>query len=109
MGQAIDETQPSLTEVRETVRKLRIEKAAVICNYGAVTLKAGNEGMIQRLHAGLSTVLQSDTISPHLKSALVVTLWKREKGPAMTATSSVILYLLSVPDKMFVYMLLMQI
>ncbi|KAG0713018.1 X-linked retinitis pigmentosa GTPase regulator-interacting protein 1 [Chionoecetes opilio] len=55
----IDETAPSLDEVREAVAKLKGGKAAGVCNISAELLKAGGEAMIRGLHAVLTAVWQS--------------------------------------------------
>ncbi|KAG0717242.1 Retrovirus-related Pol polyprotein from type-1 retrotransposable element R2 [Chionoecetes opilio] len=55
----IDETAPSLDEVREAVAKLKGGKAAGVCNSSAELLKAGGEAMIRGLHAVLTAVWQS--------------------------------------------------
>ncbi|KAG0722447.1 hypothetical protein GWK47_005983 [Chionoecetes opilio] len=52
----IDETAPSLDEVREAVAKLRGGKAAGVCNISAELLKARGEAMIRGLHAVLTAV-----------------------------------------------------
>ncbi|KAG0711378.1 hypothetical protein GWK47_020721 [Chionoecetes opilio] len=55
----IEETAPSLDEVREAVAKLTGGKAAGVCNISAELLKAGDEAMIRGLHAVLTVVWQS--------------------------------------------------
>ncbi|KAG0728585.1 hypothetical protein GWK47_032183 [Chionoecetes opilio] len=52
----IDETAPSLDEVRKAVAKLRGRKAAGVCYISAKLLKAGDEAMICGLHAVLTAV-----------------------------------------------------
>merc|ERR1712035_263168 len=58
----MNETPPSLDEVREAVAKLRGGKAPGICTISAELLKAGGEAMIHGLHAVLTAVWQSGTI-----------------------------------------------
>ena len=53
---AIDETAPSIDDVKEAAAKLRGGKAAGICNISAELLKAGGEAMIRGLHAVLTAV-----------------------------------------------------
>ncbi len=72
----VDETPPSLAEVREAVNKLKCGKAAGICNVSAEMLKAGGESMIRGLHAVLSAIWQSGTLPPDWKRGLVVSIWK---------------------------------
>ncbi|XP_050735881.1 uncharacterized protein LOC127008208 [Eriocheir sinensis] len=60
----IDESPPSLGEVREAVAKLRGGKASGACNISAELLKAGGEAMIHGLHAVLTAIWQSGTIPP---------------------------------------------
>ncbi len=60
----VDETPPSLAEVRESVNKMKCGKAAGICNVSTEMLKAGGEDMIRGLHAVLSAVWQPGTIPP---------------------------------------------
>ena len=60
----IDETAPSIGDVKEAVAKLRGGKAAGICNISAELLKAGGEAMIRGLHAVLTAVWHSGTIPP---------------------------------------------
>ena len=43
----IDDTAPSIGDVKEAVAKLRGEKAAGICNISAELLKGGGEAMIR--------------------------------------------------------------
>ena len=72
----IDETAPSIGDVKEAVAKLRGGKAAGICNISAELLKAGGEAMIRGLHAVLTAVWHSGTIPPDWKKGLVVPIWK---------------------------------
>ncbi|KAG0718569.1 Sphingomyelin phosphodiesterase 3 [Chionoecetes opilio] len=58
----IDESAPSLDEVREAVAKLRGGKAAGVCNISAELLKAGGEAMIRGLHAVLTAVWQQSAV-----------------------------------------------
>lgn len=67
MQQPIDETPPSLAEVRETVRKLNGGKGALVSNNSAEMLKVGVEAIYHGLHTVLSTVTQSGAISPDCK------------------------------------------
>ena len=60
----IDETAPSIDDVKEAVAKLRDGKAAGICNMRAELLKAGGEAIICGLHAVLIAVWHSSTIPP---------------------------------------------
>ena len=60
----IDETAPSIGDVKEAVTKLRGGKASGICNINAELLKAGGEVMIRGLHAVLTAVWHSGTIPP---------------------------------------------
>ncbi|KAG0729261.1 Retrovirus-related Pol polyprotein from type-2 retrotransposable element R2DM [Chionoecetes opilio] len=62
----IDETAPSLDEVREAVAKLKGGKAAGVCNISSELLKAGGEAMIRGLHAVLTAVWQSGKVLAHL-------------------------------------------
>ena len=50
-GPPIDETAPSIGDLKEAVSKLRGGKAASICNISAELLKAWGEAMIFGLHA----------------------------------------------------------
>ncbi len=68
----VDETPPSLAEVREAVNKLKGGKAVGVCNISAEMVKAGGETMIHGLHAVLTAVWQSGTIPPDWKRGLVV-------------------------------------
>ncbi len=79
----IDESPPSLDEVRESVAKLRGGKAPGICNINAEMLKAGGETMTHGFDAVMSAVWQSCTIPPDWKRGLVVPIYmEREGGPA---------------------------
>ena len=64
----IDETAPSIVDVKEAVAKLTGGKAAGICNISAEVLKAGCEAMIRGLQAVLTAVWHSGTIPPDWKS-----------------------------------------
>ena len=68
----IDETAPSIDDVKEAVAKLRGGKAAGICNISAELLKAGSEAMIHGLHAVLTAVWLSGTIPPDWKKRVVI-------------------------------------
>ena len=52
----IDETAPSIDDMKVSVAKLSGGKAAGICNISAELLKAGGETMIHGLHAVLTAV-----------------------------------------------------
>ena len=75
----IDETAPSIGDVKEAVAKLRGGKAADICKISAELLKAGVEAMIRGLHAVLTAVWHSGTIPPDGKKGLVVPIWKGKR------------------------------
>ncbi|KAG0723026.1 LINE-1 retrotransposable element ORF2 protein [Chionoecetes opilio] len=104
----IDETAPSLDEVREAVAKLRGGKAAGVCNISAELLKAGGEAMIRGLHAALTAVWQSGTIPPDWKRGLVVPIWKG-KGDRQDCNNYRGITLLSVPGKVLAHLLLTRI
>ena len=67
----IDETAPSIGDVKEAVAKLRGGKAAGICNISAELRKAGGEAMIRGVHAVFTAVWHSGTIFRD---------WKKEVG-----------------------------
>ena len=73
---SINETTPSLDEVKEAVVRLRVGKRARICNLSAGLLKAGGEAMIHGLQAVLTVVWHSGIIPPDWKRGLVVPIWK---------------------------------
>ena len=104
----VDETPPSLAEVRKAVGKLKCGKAAGICNISVEMLKAGGEAMIHGLHAVLSAVWQSGTIPPDWKRGLVVPIWKG-KGDRQDCNNYRGITLLSVPGKVLAHVLLMRI
>ncbi|KAG0716601.1 LINE-1 reverse transcriptase [Chionoecetes opilio] len=104
----IDETAPSLDEVREAVAKLKGGKAADVCNISAELLKAGGEAMIRGLHAVLTAVWQSGTIPPDWKRRLVVPIWKG-KGDSQDCNNYRGITLLSVPGKVLAHLLLTRI
>ncbi|KAG0724898.1 Transposon TX1 uncharacterized protein [Chionoecetes opilio] len=104
----IDETAPSLDEVREAVAKLKGGKAAAVCNISAELLKAGGEAMIRGLHAVLIAVWQSGTIPPDWKRGLVVPIWKW-KGDRQDCNNYRGITLLSVPGKVLAHLLLTRI
>ncbi|KAG0715480.1 Craniofacial development protein 2 [Chionoecetes opilio] len=104
----IDETAPSLDEVREAVAKLRGGKAAGVCNISAELLKAGGEAMIRGLHSVLTAVWQSGTIPPDWKRGLVVPIWKG-KGDRQDCNNYRGTTLLSVPGKVLAHLLLTRI
>ena len=101
----IDETPPSLDEVREAVARLRGGKAPGVCNISAELLKAGGEAMIHGLHAVLTAVWQSGTIPPDWKRGLVVPIWKG-KGDRQDCNNYRGITLLSVPGKVLAHLLL---
>ncbi len=72
----VDETPPSLAEVREAVNKLEGGKAVGVCNINAEMLKAGVETIIHVLHALLTAVWQSGTLPLDWKRGLDVPVWK---------------------------------
>ncbi|KAG0727434.1 LINE-1 reverse transcriptase [Chionoecetes opilio] len=104
----IDESAPSLDEVREAVAKLRGGKAAGVCNISAELLKAVGEAMIHGLHAVLTAVWQSGTIPPDWKRGLVVPIWKG-KGDRQDCNNYRGITLLSVPGKVLAHLLLTRI
>ncbi|KAG0729173.1 Transposon TX1 uncharacterized protein [Chionoecetes opilio] len=104
----IDETAPSLDEVREAVAKLRGGKAAGVCNISAELLKARGEAMTRGLHAVLTAVWQSGTIPPDWKRGLVVPIWKG-KGDRQDCNNYRGITLLSVPGKVLAHLLLTRI
>ena len=61
---SIDETAPSIGDVKEAVGKLRGGKAVGISNISAELLIAGGEAMIRGLHTVLTAVWHSGTIPP---------------------------------------------
>ncbi|KAG0720560.1 Nucleotide exchange factor SIL1 [Chionoecetes opilio] len=104
----IDETAPSLDEVREAVAKLKGGKAAGVCNISAELLKAGSEAMFHGLHAVLTAMWQSGTIPPDWKRGLVVPIWKG-KGDRQDCNNYRSITLLSVPGKVLAHLLLTRI
>ena len=104
----VDESPPSLAEVREAVNKLKSGKAAGVCNISAEMLKAGGEAMIQGLHAVLCAVWRSGTIPPDWKRGLVVPIWKG-KGCRQDCNNYRGITLLSVPGKVLAHLLLMRV
>ena len=104
----IDETAPSIGDVKEAVAKLRGGKAAGICNISAELLKAGGEAMIRGLHAVLTAVWHSGTIPPDWKKGLVVPIWKG-KGDRQDCNNYRGITLLSVPGKVLAHLLLTRI
>ncbi|KAG0730189.1 Transposon TX1 uncharacterized protein [Chionoecetes opilio] len=105
---SIDETAPSLDEVREAVAKLKGGKAAGVCKISVELLKAGGEAMIRRLHAVLTAVWKSGTIPPDWKRGLVVPIWKG-KGDRQDCNNYRGITLLSVPGKVLAHLLLTRI
>ena len=104
----IDETAPSIGDVREAVAKLKGRKAVGICNISAELLKAGVEAMIRGLHAVLTAVWHSGTIPPDWKKGLVIPISKR-KGNCQDSNNYRGITLLTVPGKVLAHLLLMQI
>lgn len=104
----VDETPPSLTEVREAVSKLKCGKAAGVCNISGELLKAGGEAMIHGLHAVLTAVWQSGTIPSDWTKGLVVPIWKG-KGDRQDCNNYRGITLLSVPGKVLAHVLLARI
>ena len=104
----VDESPPSLAEVREAVNKLKSGKAAGVCNISAEMLKAGGEAMIHGLHAVLCAVWRSGTIPPDWKRGLVVPIWKG-KGCRQDCNNYRGITLLSVPGKVLAHLLLMRV
>ena len=72
----INETAPSIGEVKEAVAKLTDGKAADICNISTELLKAGDKVMIRGLHAVLTAVWLSGIIFPDWKRGLIISIWK---------------------------------
>ena len=68
----IDETAPSIEDVKEAVEKFRDGKAVGICYISAEWLKAGGAALIHGLHAVLTAVWHSGIIPPDWKKGLVV-------------------------------------
>ena len=104
----IDETAPSIGDIKEAVAKLMGRKAVGICNISAELLKGGGEALIRGLHAVLTAVLHSGTIPPAWKKGLVVPLWKG-KGDRQDCNNYRGITLLSVPGKVLAHLLLMRI
>lgn len=63
----MDETPPSLAEVRETLRKFKGGKGAGLCNISTEMLKTWVKAMLQRLPAVLSALWSSGVILPDCK------------------------------------------
>ena len=72
----INETVPTLDEVKEAVASLRDEKAAGIYNISVKFLKTGGEAIICELHDVLTAIWHSGIIHHEWKRALVVPIWK---------------------------------
>lgn len=64
--------------------------------------------MIRGLHAVLTVVYQSVTIPPYWMRGLVVPTWKG-RGNRQDCNNYRVITLLSVPDKLFTHLLLLQI
>ena len=103
----INKATSSIDEVKD-VAKLRGGKAAGICNISAELLKAEGETMIRGLHAVLTAVWHSITISPDWKRGLVVPIWK-DKGDPQDCNNYREITLLSVPGKVLAHLLLMRV
>ena len=104
----IDETAPSIDDVKEAVAKLRGRKAAGIYNINAELLKAGGEAMIRGLHTVMTAVWHSGTIPPDWKKGLVIPIWKG-KGDLQDCNNYHGITLLSVPGKVLAHLLLTRI
>ena len=104
----IDETAPSIGDVKKAVAKLRGGKVASICNISVELLKAGGEAMICGLHAVLTAAWHSGTIPPDWKKRLIVPIWKG-KGDRQDCNNYRGITLLSVPGKVLAHLLLMWI
>ena len=105
----VDETPPSLAEVREAVNKLNCGKAAGVCNVRAEMLKGRGEAVIHGLHAVLSAVWQCGTISPDWKRGLVVHIWKENGCRQDCNNYRGIITLINVQGKCLAHLLLMRI
>ena len=73
---------PSIDDVKEAVAKFKGGKAAGICNISIEMLKAKIKAMIRGLHAVLTAVWHSGTISLDWKKGLVIPIWKGERRPS---------------------------
>ena len=107
-GPPIDETAPSIGDVKEAVAKLEGGKAASVCNISTELLKAGAVASSRGLHAVLTAVCHSGTIPPDWKKGLVIPIWKR-KGDCQDCNNYVGITLLSVPGKVLAHLLLTRI
>ena len=104
----IDDTAPSIDDVKETVPNLRGEKAAGICNISAELLNARGEAMICGLHAVLTAAWLSGTIPPDWKKGLVIPIWKG-KGDHEDCNNYCGITLLSVSGMVLAHLLLTRI
>ena len=104
----INEAAPSIDEVKEAVAKLRGGKAGGICKIRAELLKARVKAVTRGLHAVLTAVWHSGTIPPDWKRGLVIPIWKG-KGDHQDCNNYRRIMLLSIPGKVFVHLLLMQV
>ena len=102
----INQAAPSIDEVKEAVAKLRVGKAAGICNISAELLIARGEAMIRGLHAVLTAVWHSGTIPLDWKTGLVVPIWKG-KGDRQDCNNYCGITLLSIPGKVLAHLILM--
>ena len=78
----IDETAPSIYDVKEAVAKLREGNAACVCNISAELLKAGDEAMIRGLHAVLTAIWHLGTITTNWKKVVVLPYLEGKRGPS---------------------------
>lgn len=81
----IDESPPSLGEVREGVTRMKGGKAAGDCNITVERLSAEGEAVTRGLHAVLKTVWPTGTNPPDWRRGLVGRVWT--SGPPRTATT----------------------
>ena len=94
----INEVPPSIDEVEDALAKLRLGKAAGICNISAELLKAGGKAMIHGLHAVLTAIWHLGIIPPDWKRGLVIPIWNG-KGDHQDCNNYREITLLSVPGK----------
>lgn len=102
----INKTPPSLAYAKEALKNFKCGKAAGVCYISAEILKAGDEAMVHGLHTVVSFAWKSDAIPLDWKRELVVPVWKR-KEDRQDCNSCQGNTLLSVPCKLFTYLLLM--
>ena len=74
----INETAPSVDDIKEAVVKLKSGKAVGICNISVKLFKVGGEAMISGLHTVLCAPCLSGIVPPGWKKRgwLVVLIWK---------------------------------